>query len=156
MTAHPTLHIRQNPPVNGRYPIDLALRRPGDPLLEARAEIEFSLTAQEQADLTWYLEDYLQQAAATTEEHIKQIEAMMHARGVELYEKILEGSRDARRLFDKIFDDLADLRVEISTSIAEAAAIPWELIREPASTRQSPLASTASANRKCFAQRPKR
>lgn len=43
-----TLKIRQNAPVDGRYPIRLILRCPGQPELEAEAKIEFSLTLQEQ------------------------------------------------------------------------------------------------------------
>ncbi len=138
MTEMPTLHIRQDPPVDGTYPIRLTLRRPGQADLEAEAKIEFSLTPQEQEDLRQYLEKYLQLPRVMTAEHVEQIEAMMHDRGVELYEKILEGSRDARRVFDRVLDELADLRIEIASGTAEAAAIPWELIREPQS--DSPIA----------------
>lgn len=138
MSDTPTLHIRQDSPVDGKYPIRLTLRRPPATELEANATIQFALTPQEHEDLRRYLENYLQRPGVMTAEHVEQIEAMMHDRGVELYEKILEGSRDARRVFDRVLDELSDLRIEIAAGITEAAAIPWELIREPQSN--SPIA----------------
>ena len=143
MTASPVLHIRQDAPVNGQYPIRLTLRRADQAPLEAQAHIAFALTPQEHEDLRWYLEDYLQKADSTTDEHVQQVEAMLHDRGVELYEKILEGNRDAQRVFDRVLDELAELRIEIATEITEAAAIPWELMREPQS--DSPIALRVQA-----------
>lgn len=58
------LHIRQDAPRDGKYPIRLTLRREGQPDLEAEASIEFALTGQEQEDIRWYLEDYLERAEA--------------------------------------------------------------------------------------------
>ena len=138
MPDSPTLHIRQDEPVDGTYPIRLTLTRPDGMPLEAQAKIQFALTPDEQEELRWYLEDYLQRAESVTAEHVRQIEGWMRDRGVELYERILEGSRDVQRIFDRVLDELADLRVEIATSVAEAASIPWELMREPAS--DSPVA----------------
>ena len=62
MPGNTTLHIRQNDPDDGKYPVRLTLKRPPKPDLEAEAVIEFALTAQEQEELRWYLEDYLQRA----------------------------------------------------------------------------------------------
>ncbi len=138
MPEDTTLRIHQNASVDGKYPIQLTLKRPGKPELEAEATIEFALAPQEQADLRWYLEDYLQRAESVEKVQVEQIESLMKERGVELYEKILEGSRDVRRLFDRVLDKLADLRIEIATGVAEAASIPWELMREPES--DSPIA----------------
>lgn len=139
----PVLHIRQTPAGEGRHTVRLTLRRPGQPDLEGEATIAFSLSDQEQGDLRWYMEDYLQRADQVAAVAVEQVEALMQVRGVELYERILEGSRDVRRIFDRVFDSLADLRVEITTGVAEAASIPWELMREPAS--DSPIALRAKA-----------
>ena len=128
-----TLSIRQNAPVDGKYPVRLTLKRPGQADLEGKADVEFALTAQQQEELRWYLEDYLQLAESVAGVHVEQIEGFMKQRGVELYEKILEGSRDVQRIFDRVLDDLADLRVEITTEVTEAASIPWELMRDPQS-----------------------
>lgn len=144
MSPQPTtLKIRQTPAGQGRHAIRLTLRRPGLPDLEGEATIEFSLSDGEQEDLRWYLEDYLQRGGAVEPVVVEQIEAMMRARGIELYERILEGSRDVRRIFDRVLDDLAELRVEINSGVAEAASIPWELMRDPAS--DSPIALRAQA-----------
>lgn len=80
-----TLHIRQDAPKDGRYPIRLTLKRHGQPDLEAEANIEFALTAQEQEDIRWYLEDYLQRADVAEAVTVEQIEERMRARGDELY-----------------------------------------------------------------------
>ncbi len=138
MSEGPTLSIRQSAPVDGKYPISLTLKRPGQPELEAEAAIEFALTPQEQEELRWYLEDYLYKADIVEKVQVEQIERFMKDRGVQLYEKMLEGSRDVQRLFDKVLDELPDLRVEIKTGIVEAASIPWELMRDPQS--DSPIA----------------
>ncbi|MGO9118301.1 MAG: CHAT domain-containing protein [Desulfomonilaceae bacterium] len=138
MSGGPTLSILQKAYVEGKYLVRLSLKRPGQPELQAEATIAFALTAQEQEDLRWYFEDYLLKADVVEEVQVEQIERFMKLRGVELYEKMLEGSRDVRRLFDRVLDELPDLRVEINAEIVEAASIPWELMREPQS--DSPLA----------------
>ncbi len=50
MPLSATLGIRQEPPVDRRFPIELRLKRPGQLDQEARAAIAFALTGQEQAD----------------------------------------------------------------------------------------------------------
>ena len=55
----------------------------------------------------------------------------MKARGEELYTKVLAANGDTQAIWFSIRNDLADLRVEITTGVAEAASIPWELMRDP-------------------------
>ncbi|MBC8877095.1 MAG: hypothetical protein H8E44_47305 [Planctomycetes bacterium] len=62
MPERTTLHIRQEAAGEGEHHIRLTLKRPRQPDLEGEATIEFALTAEEQADLRWYMEDYLQHA----------------------------------------------------------------------------------------------
>jgi hypothetical protein len=50
-----------------------------------------------------------------------------------LYEKVLAASKDTQAIWFAVREQLADLRVEITTGIAEAASIPWELMRDPQS-----------------------
>ncbi|MEI7733528.1 MAG: CHAT domain-containing protein [Verrucomicrobiota bacterium] len=132
MAEHPTLQIRQTA-AGKKHKIRLLLKRPGQADLTAEATIAFNLTDPEQEELRWYMEDYLTAAVAVEDVQVNQIEDWMKRRGIELYESILEGNRDVQRIFDKILDDLADLRIEITTGIAEAASIPWELMRDPQS-----------------------
>ena len=124
------LHIRQATPQDGHYPIRLTLKRAGQPEMEAEANIQFNLTEQEQEELRWYVEDYLQHAEVVEAVNIQQIEALMKARGEELYTKVLAANQRTQALWFSIRNELADLRVEIATSVAEAASIPWELMRD--------------------------
>ncbi|HEX8491812.1 MAG TPA: CHAT domain-containing protein [Pyrinomonadaceae bacterium] len=126
-----TLHIRQDAPIDNHYPVRLTLQRQGEPPLEAEANIEFALTEQEQEDIRWYLEDYLQRADIAEVVTVEQVEERMKARGEELYTKVLAANGDTQSIWFSIRNDLADLRVEITTGVAEAASIPWELMRDP-------------------------
>jgi len=126
-----TLHIRQDAPHESEYPIRLTLKRDDQPDMEAEANIQFALTEQEHEDLRWYLEDYLQRAEAVEAIAVEQIEALMKTRGEELYNKVLAYNGDTQTLWFSIRNDLANLRVEITTGVAEAASIPWELMRDP-------------------------
>jgi hypothetical protein len=128
-----TLCIEQNPPHDGSYLIRLTLKAPGKADRNAEATIEFALSVQEQEDLRWYLEEYLQAAAVTEQTTVMQIETLMRQRGIELYQRVLAANNNTQALWFAIRDHLADLRVEITTSIAEAASIPWELMRDPES-----------------------
>jgi tetratricopeptide (TPR) repeat protein len=125
------LHIRQDDPTDGVYPIRLTLKRSGQADLEAEARIRFALTEQEQEDLRWYLEDYLQHSATVEVVTALQVEALIKASGEELYTQILAANQRTQALWFSIRNDLANLRVEITTGIAEAASIPWELMRDP-------------------------
>ena len=73
MSPNPTLHIRQQPEKDGKHLIRLILRRSGQPDIEAEANIEFALSPQEQEDIRWYMEDYLQRARVAAPEHVTQI-----------------------------------------------------------------------------------
>jgi len=53
------LRIRQTAIGEHRYRADLRLEDDGAPL-EASSEFDFRLTAQDEEDLRWYLEDFLQ------------------------------------------------------------------------------------------------
>jgi tetratricopeptide (TPR) repeat protein len=128
-----TLHIRQRPLHEGKYPILLTLKRPGQPDLEAEAEIEFALTPQEQEELRWYMEDYLTRPESAQDVQIEQIETCMKQRGEELYTQVLAANLNTQAIWFAVRPHLADLRVEIASGIAEAASIPWELMRDPES-----------------------
>ena len=126
-----TLHIRQDDPRDGRYPVHLTLKRQGQPDLEAEANVEFAFTEQGREDIRWYLEDYLPRADIAEVVTVDQVEEMIRARGEELYAKVLAANGNTQRLWFSVRNGLADLRVEITTGVAEAASIPWELMRDP-------------------------
>lgn len=132
------LQIRQHAPADGKFPIRLTLKRTGQADIEAEANIAFALTTQEQEELRWYLEDYLHRAESVAPVHVEQVENLMRWRGEELYSKLFTGNQNIQAIWFAVREQLADLRVEITTGIAEAASIPWELMRDPQSN--SPIA----------------
>jgi len=127
------LHIRQDAPHDSHYPIRLTLKRAGQPDLEAEASIHFVVTDQEHEELRWYMEDYLTRMESVEAVQIEQVEQWMKQRGVELYSKVLDDNQNTRAVWFAVREQLADLRVEITTGITEAASIPWELMRDPQS-----------------------
>lgn len=144
MSTQTILQIRQTPArKKGHQQIRLTLRRPGQPDLEAEATIKFSLSDQEQEDLRWYMEDYLSRALFTEAMTITQIEGWMRRRGEELYRLVLAANLGTQAIWFAVREGLADLRVEITSGVTEAAAIPWELMRDPQS--DSPLALRVKA-----------
>ncbi len=138
MPEQTTLHIRERAAGPGRHAIGLTLQRPGQADIGAEANIEFALTPQEHEELRWYLEDYLLRPEAIQEVQIEQIEAWMQRWGKELYTKVLAANMNTQAIWFAVREQLANLRVEISAGIAEAASIPWELMRDPQS--DSPIA----------------
>ncbi len=65
MPSQPVLAIRQETLANEQYRIRLTLKRSSQPDLAGEATMAFALTDQEQADLCWYLEEYLQRPQST-------------------------------------------------------------------------------------------
>jgi hypothetical protein len=133
MTEQPILRIRQEAAGKKKHRIRLTLKRPRVPDIEAEATIAFTMAATEQEELRWYMEDYLQAAAAVEEVQVRQVEECMRRRGEELYTKVLDDNQNTRAIWFAVRDQLADMRIEIATGIAEAASIPWELMRDPQS-----------------------
>lgn len=126
-----TLRIEQGPPHDGKYFITLRHLDDGVQKRTAAATIDFALSDQEQKQLRWYLEDYLPKAAITAPVVVEQITAMIRQRGIELYQKVFTANANTQAVWFALRDQLADLRIEINTGIAEAASIPWELMRDP-------------------------
>ena len=98
----------------------------------AIARFGFSLTAQDREDVRWYLEDYLQYPAEPAPQIADRVEGRLAELGAELFAEVFEGSRDTLRLWDAVAGSLADTRVEVDPGVEGEAAVPWELLRDPA------------------------
>jgi tetratricopeptide (TPR) repeat protein len=121
------------------YRVELALE--GDGARQAAtARFNFKLTEQDAEDLRWYLEDYLQYPLDPAPKIAERVEARLAEMGRELFEHVF-GPRGAFKLWARLSPQLNDTRVEIVTDVRGAAAIPWELIRDP--DADSPLALAA-------------
>lgn len=125
-----TLRLTQETIAENRYRARLRLEGSGPPQ-EAVAEFAFELSAQDSEDVRWYLEDYLQYPMDPAPAIAARIEARLAEIGAELFRAVFQANDDARDLWATLRAHLNDTRIEIITGVAEATAIPWELLRDP-------------------------
>lgn len=126
-----TLRITQTTESTGRHRVELSLDGEGIAPQRATASFPFEMSPQDQEDLRWYLEDYLQFPHDPAPTIAARIERRMMEIGTELFTAVFGSSTQAVRLWAKVYEQASDLRVEIVTSVRQAAAIPWELLRDP-------------------------
>jgi hypothetical protein len=134
----PVLRLRQFAEGENRYRVLLELEEDGR-RRSAESRFSFQLGAQDQEDLRWYLEDYLQYPFDPAPAIAARIETRMAELGVELFRAVLEKTP----LWAEVRHQLGDTRIEISTGVKEASSIPWELLRDPEA--DVPLALRARA-----------
>ncbi len=96
-----------------------------------RTHFQFQLSPQDQEDLRWYLEDYLEYPLDPAPRIAERIEGRMKEIGEDLFRKVFESGEPARRLWARLQNELQDSRIEILTEVREATSIPWELMRDP-------------------------
>ena len=120
------LRLRQTTEGEHRYTVLLELER-GDVRREDTRSIDFEFTPRDQEDLRWYIEDYLQYPLDPAPKIARRIEDRMDEIGNDLFHKVLAGTQ----IWAEVSDHRSDTRVEMVTGVKEAAAIPWELLRDP-------------------------
>jgi hypothetical protein len=125
-----TLRLSQNTEGQNKYSTEVTFEDGSLFRRSAKSCFDFGLTAQDQEDLRWYLEDFLQYPIDPAPKIAARIENRMIEVGVELFEKVFQASDDTRALWDVLRARLADTRIEISTEERNAETIPWELLRE--------------------------
>lgn len=143
----PLLRLTQHAEGDDNYHVELALERDGSARQTADARFAFELTGQDEADLRWYLEDYLQWPQEPAPTIAARVEARMKELGSELFRAIFQADDDTRDVWSAARGDLTTTRVEIVTSIEEATAIPWELLRDPRTDAALALGATPSSVR---------
>ncbi len=124
------------------YRVEVTLEGNGDRLTED-THFSFKVNTQDQEKIRWYLEDFLEYPQDPAPKIAANIEQLMTEIGVELFEKVFHANNDTRQVWEKLRHHISNTRVEIVTGVRDAAAIPWELIRDPHS--DMPLALGASA-----------
>ncbi len=134
------LRLRQSALPEGRHRVDLDLTGDGAPRA-ATSDFAFSLSPQDEEDLRWYLEDFLQYPHEPAPTIAKRVEGRMGEIGAELFKVVFQADEDTRDIWSRVRERLPETRIEIVTSVTEAATIPWELLREPKTT--AALALTA-------------
>jgi hypothetical protein len=134
------LRLNQQAVGEGRHQVDLNLEGDGAPRA-ATATFAFGLSSQDEEDLRWYLEDFLQYPQEPAPKIARRIEGRLAEVGTELFKAVFQANDDARRIWSRVEERLPETRIEIVSGVTEAATIPWELLREPSTT--SALALTA-------------
>ncbi len=127
----PRLRITQSEGDRARHRVDLEFEIEKAQRQTATSTFDFSLSDQDQADLRWYLEDFLQFPQDPAPKVAARVEQRMAEIGKELFVKVFHSSDDARDLWAELRAKLDDTHVEVVTSVEGATAIPWELIRDP-------------------------
>lgn len=135
------LRFTQTTEGQDKYHIEIAFEGDGLPRQIATARFDFKLTSQDQEDLRWYLEDFLQYPQDPAPKIAKRIEKRITEIGVQLFKALFQSSDDARDMWATLRDHLNDIRVEIVTDVQGATSIPWELVRDPKT--DTPLALRA-------------
>jgi tetratricopeptide (TPR) repeat protein len=124
------LRIQQHPLAEGRHRVEIALEG-GGARRTAESTFAFSLSPQDEEDLRWYLEDFLQYPQEPAPTIARRVEGRMAEVGDELFKAVFQASDDARDLWAEFRKRLPQTRIEIVTGVTEAATIPWELLRDP-------------------------
>jgi tetratricopeptide (TPR) repeat protein len=137
------LRINQTRTDDGLHRVQLTLESPNHAPLEAVSTFAFVLADQDREDLRWYLEDYLQYPLDPAPTIAARIEQRIADLGEGLFREVFQSSEDARDLWAALRPSLPDTRVEITTSVQDTTAIPWELLRD--SKSDVPLALRAQA-----------
>jgi len=134
----PLLRLRQIARGENKYQVTVELDSTGV-RRTAESNFEFQLTAQDQEDIRWYLEDFLQYPMEPAPAIAAGIERRMAEIGAELFKKVLGETP----VWQEARHGLSGTRIEIETTVQDATALPWELLRDP--DADVPLALRARA-----------
>jgi tetratricopeptide (TPR) repeat protein len=133
------LRLTQHELDAGRHRVGLAWEGEGA-RRTAEATVAFTPNRQDEEDVRWYLEDFLQYPQDPAPEIARRIERRMAEVGEELFRAVFQGSAEVRDLWDELRRHLPEARIEIVTGVAAANTLPWELLRDP-QTRELALAA---------------
>jgi tetratricopeptide (TPR) repeat protein len=124
------LHLNQTALPDGLYRVEVSLVEDGVAPRKAVATFKYAMSDADREQLRWYLEDYLEYPLDPAPRIAAGVEARMAELGAELFSAIF-GGQGATLLWAAVQGRLPRTRVEIETEVADAAALPWELLRDP-------------------------
>jgi hypothetical protein len=131
MADPPTLRLTQTSSQGTTHTIELEWLGKGA-RQTATATVNVTRSDQDQQDIRWYVEEYPEYPFAPHPERAARIERRMRELGIELFNGLFGANDRTLRLWARIADGLDDLRIEIVTDAEGATALPWELLRDPA------------------------
>src|SRR5436305_13519265 len=118
------LRIRQHAVAEGRHRVEIDLLGDGAPRA-ATSTFDFRLSPQDEEDLRWYLEDFLQYPQEPAPKIARRIEGRLAEVGTELFRVVFQSNDDARRIWSRVEERLQETRIEIISGVTDAATIPW-------------------------------
>ncbi|MBN1449877.1 MAG: CHAT domain-containing protein [Anaerolineales bacterium] len=127
----PLLRLTQHIENEDQYRIEIAFEDDDGSRQTADVKFPYQFTKEDHVDIRWYLEDYLQYPLDPAPEIASRVEKRLSELGIELFKKVFQGNDDARDLWATLRHKLDKTRVEISTDVQGANALPWELLRDP-------------------------
>ena len=139
----PLLRLTQTLLTDDLYRAEVALEGDGLARQTATSEFAFTMTDQDHRDVRWYFEDYLSHPFDPAPTIAHRIEARLIELGADLFKAVFRSSDDARDLWATLRGTLNETRMEIISSVEDATAIPWELLRDP--TTDVPLGLRAAS-----------
>lgn len=89
------------------------------------------LNEQDQEDMRWYFEDYLQYPFDPAPAIANRIEHRLAELGKKLFDSVFLINDHARDVWKELSDHLHATRFEVVTPVRETPTIPWELLFEP-------------------------
>jgi tetratricopeptide (TPR) repeat protein len=137
-----TLRLGQSAAGDGTHRVEAELSGDGIPRQRAVANLRFAVPRQDAERIRWYLEDFLEFPLDPNPAIAEGVEQRLAEIGEQLFTAVF-GAGDAARLWARLQGRLTEARVEIATEVADAAALPWELLRDPAT--RTPVALEAAA-----------
>jgi len=117
------------------HSIGVSLEGEGFAPQEFGAEFAFTFSDEEQEELRWYLEEYLQYPLDPAPKRACRAEEMMARLGERLFRAVFHADEDARDLWATLRTRLPETRVEVAGEHPRSWALPWELLRDPRTQR---------------------
>jgi len=126
-----TLRLTQSNLTDNHYRVHLEWEAEGGPRQTATVEFTFAVSAQDQEDIRWYLESYLEFPFDPAPRRAGRVEERMREIGTALFQVVFEGNRDTWQILAEVRQVLGETRIEIATTVQEATSVPWELLHDP-------------------------
>ena len=136
-----TLQLSQSANADGSHRVQATLTG-GGISAQAVSRVGFAMTAEDRERVRWYLEDFLEYPVQPAPTIAAGVERRLAELGERLFAEVFDG-QDGQRLWGRLQERLAETRVEIASEVEDATALPWELLRDPATG--TPLALEAAS-----------
>jgi tetratricopeptide (TPR) repeat protein len=126
------VRLTQSAAADGVLRVAVSVDGEGLPPARVEAEVPFSVEPTDIERLRWYLEDFLEYPLDPAPELARGVEQRLVEVGTGLFRAVFQSSDDARDLWAMVRNRLGNARIEIVSDVTGAAALPWELLRDPA------------------------